>query len=324
MRSGCGRRPGSVAWGLAPAAGSRGPCRAGPGAPAVAARPRTGPLTPARPGRRTPLHGSPPRGFSVEACSMSRIQRVQMLSETSVTHTSVTVSESAAVRRSARRCAAGTTRSTGSSARCTATRPAANVVRSWTQSWTIATSARPLATASSPRSGASSLSRRRRPWAASASAPRAGATTPRIAEGKHARARRRSCTGRPSMGSALFQTAPRGRVALEAVGEVAAARELWTRVLSDDGQFARLQGYPALEHLGDSYRSVLATRRSGSSRQTRSRWRGARSWRGGPTRASRPADIHRRGLEALLHRGHFAVVQARAGPSALIDRTASG
>ncbi len=42
-------------------------------------------------------------------------------------------------------------------------------------------------------------------------------------------------------------------LALEAAGEVAGARELWTRVLQDDGEFAGLQGFPTLEHLGDSY-----------------------------------------------------------------------
>jgi tetratricopeptide (TPR) repeat protein len=42
-------------------------------------------------------------------------------------------------------------------------------------------------------------------------------------------------------------------LALEAAGETAGARELWNRVLLDDGEFAELQGYPTLEHLGDSY-----------------------------------------------------------------------
>ena len=42
-------------------------------------------------------------------------------------------------------------------------------------------------------------------------------------------------------------------LALEAAGELMGARELWNRVLLDDGEFAELQGYPTLEHLADSY-----------------------------------------------------------------------
>jgi hypothetical protein len=42
-------------------------------------------------------------------------------------------------------------------------------------------------------------------------------------------------------------------LALAGVGETAGARELWLRVLSDDGEFAVMQGYASMEHLGDSY-----------------------------------------------------------------------
>jgi tetratricopeptide (TPR) repeat protein len=42
-------------------------------------------------------------------------------------------------------------------------------------------------------------------------------------------------------------------LALAGAGEVDGARELWIRVLEDDGDFARMEGYAALEHLGDSY-----------------------------------------------------------------------
>ena len=42
-------------------------------------------------------------------------------------------------------------------------------------------------------------------------------------------------------------------LALRDAGEVAGARELWTRVLTDDGEFATMEGFTTLEHLGDSY-----------------------------------------------------------------------
>lgn len=42
-------------------------------------------------------------------------------------------------------------------------------------------------------------------------------------------------------------------LALEAAGEIDAARALWLRVLGDDGEYAALQHYGAMEHLGDSY-----------------------------------------------------------------------
>jgi hypothetical protein len=42
-------------------------------------------------------------------------------------------------------------------------------------------------------------------------------------------------------------------LALEGAGEVEAARSLWLRVLSDDGEHSELQGFGAMEHLGDSY-----------------------------------------------------------------------
>lgn len=42
-------------------------------------------------------------------------------------------------------------------------------------------------------------------------------------------------------------------LALHEAGEIAGARELWSRVLLDDGDSAKLHGYPTLEHLGDSF-----------------------------------------------------------------------
>lgn len=42
-------------------------------------------------------------------------------------------------------------------------------------------------------------------------------------------------------------------LALRDAGEVGGARELWTRVLSDDGEFSTMEGFTTLEHLGDSY-----------------------------------------------------------------------
>jgi tetratricopeptide (TPR) repeat protein len=42
-------------------------------------------------------------------------------------------------------------------------------------------------------------------------------------------------------------------LALESAGEVEGARELWQRVLTDDGEFARMEAWSASEHLGDSY-----------------------------------------------------------------------
>lgn len=42
-------------------------------------------------------------------------------------------------------------------------------------------------------------------------------------------------------------------LALSGAVEVAGARGLWLRVLADDGEFAMLEGFTALEHLGDSY-----------------------------------------------------------------------
>ncbi|SER27501.1 tetratricopeptide repeat protein [Microlunatus flavus] len=42
-------------------------------------------------------------------------------------------------------------------------------------------------------------------------------------------------------------------LSVAAVGKVDAARELWVRVLDDQGPYARGQGYAALEHLADSY-----------------------------------------------------------------------
>lgn len=57
-------------------------------------------------------------------------------------------------------------------------------------------------------------------------------------------------------------------LALEEAGEIDGARELWERVLHDDGEFAALEGCSASEHLGDSYadedpdRAVAHYRRS--------------------------------------------------------------
>lgn len=42
-------------------------------------------------------------------------------------------------------------------------------------------------------------------------------------------------------------------LALADAGEMQGARELWQRVLDDDGKYAALQGWSAAEHLGDSY-----------------------------------------------------------------------
>lgn len=42
-------------------------------------------------------------------------------------------------------------------------------------------------------------------------------------------------------------------LALKDAGEVGGARELWTRVLADDGEFSTMEGFTTLEHLGDSY-----------------------------------------------------------------------
>jgi tetratricopeptide (TPR) repeat protein len=42
-------------------------------------------------------------------------------------------------------------------------------------------------------------------------------------------------------------------LALADAGEIDGARELWNRVLRDDGEFAALEGFAVLEHLGDSY-----------------------------------------------------------------------
>ncbi|MEV4688222.1 hypothetical protein [Microbacterium sp. LWH3-1.2] len=42
-------------------------------------------------------------------------------------------------------------------------------------------------------------------------------------------------------------------LALADAGEVVAARALWQRVLTDEGEFAHLESAGALEHLGDSY-----------------------------------------------------------------------
>ena len=36
-------------------------------------------------------------------------------------------------------------------------------------------------------------------------------------------------------------------------GEIDGARGLWVRVLADDGEFSKMEGFAALEHLGDSY-----------------------------------------------------------------------
>jgi tetratricopeptide (TPR) repeat protein len=42
-------------------------------------------------------------------------------------------------------------------------------------------------------------------------------------------------------------------LALRDAGEIDGARGLWLRVLGDDGEFSKLEGFAALEHLGDSY-----------------------------------------------------------------------
>ncbi|MGN7201411.1 tetratricopeptide repeat protein [Arthrobacter sp. SAFR-044] len=42
-------------------------------------------------------------------------------------------------------------------------------------------------------------------------------------------------------------------LALSDAGEIAGARDLWLRVLADDGEFSKMEGFTALEHLGDSY-----------------------------------------------------------------------
>lgn len=42
-------------------------------------------------------------------------------------------------------------------------------------------------------------------------------------------------------------------LALADAGETQAARELWQRVLDDDGEFVDVQAWSASEHLGDSY-----------------------------------------------------------------------
>lgn len=42
-------------------------------------------------------------------------------------------------------------------------------------------------------------------------------------------------------------------LALSHAGEMDGARHLWLRVLADDGKFSKMQGFAALEHLGDSY-----------------------------------------------------------------------
>ncbi len=42
-------------------------------------------------------------------------------------------------------------------------------------------------------------------------------------------------------------------LALLDAGEIDGARGLWTRALGDDGEFSEMQGFAALEHLGDSY-----------------------------------------------------------------------
>lgn len=42
-------------------------------------------------------------------------------------------------------------------------------------------------------------------------------------------------------------------LALEEAGEVEGARELWQRVLADDGEFSDMEAWAASEHLGDSY-----------------------------------------------------------------------
>jgi hypothetical protein len=42
-------------------------------------------------------------------------------------------------------------------------------------------------------------------------------------------------------------------LALRDAGEIDGARGLWVRVLGDDGKFSKMEGFAALEHLGDSY-----------------------------------------------------------------------
>ncbi|MBT2568098.1 hypothetical protein J7I84_16655 [Arthrobacter sp. ISL-85] len=42
-------------------------------------------------------------------------------------------------------------------------------------------------------------------------------------------------------------------LALSDAGELDGARSLWLRVLGDDGEFSKLEGFAALEHLGDSF-----------------------------------------------------------------------
>ena len=42
-------------------------------------------------------------------------------------------------------------------------------------------------------------------------------------------------------------------LSVAAAGNVAAARELWVRVLDDQGPYARAESHNAMEHLGDSY-----------------------------------------------------------------------
>ena len=42
-------------------------------------------------------------------------------------------------------------------------------------------------------------------------------------------------------------------LALRDAGEISGARSLWLRVLADDGEFSTMEGFAALEHLGDSY-----------------------------------------------------------------------
>ncbi|MFB0840474.1 MULTISPECIES: hypothetical protein [unclassified Arthrobacter] len=42
-------------------------------------------------------------------------------------------------------------------------------------------------------------------------------------------------------------------LALSDAGGIGGARDLWLRVLADDGEFSRMEGFTALEHLGDSY-----------------------------------------------------------------------
>lgn len=42
-------------------------------------------------------------------------------------------------------------------------------------------------------------------------------------------------------------------LAFAEAGQVDAARELWDRVLHDEGRYARMEKFASLEHLGDSY-----------------------------------------------------------------------